>query len=331
MKAIVLREYGPPEVLGLQEVEKPVPRDNEVRIRVRATTVNYGDLTARNFRYIATRRFNMPMLLYYPARLAFGFFKPRIRILGSEFAGDIDAVGKDVTLFGQGDVVFGYSGMRMGAYAEYLCLPENGVLAKKPANMSYEQAAVVPYGAIVALNLLRKMRIQKGHRVLVNGASGAIGSHAVQLAKYWGADVTGVCSTPRLGFVKTIGADKVVDYTKEDFTNSGETYDLIFDILGRSSFSRVKRALKPGGRYLLASFKMKQLFEMLGTKITGGRQVVCAMSGEKAEDLHLINEIIEAGRIIAPIDKCFVLEKASEAHGYVEDGLKKGHVVLTLV
>ncbi len=260
----------------------------------------------------------------------FGFRKPKINILGSEFAGEIESAGKDVKRFQAGDQVFGYLGQRMGAYAEYLCMPEDGSVAIKPANMTYEEAAAVPYGAIMAMSLLRKVNIQSGQKVLINGASGGIGSAAVQLARYYGAEVTGVCGTPRLEFVKSLGADKVIDYTKEDFTQNGETYDLIFDILGKSSFSRCKNSLKQNGIYLLASFKMKQLFQMLWTTMTGSKKVICAMASEKSEDLVSIKELIEAGKFKSIIDKCYPLEQAAEAHRYVESGHKKGQVVITV-
>jgi NADPH:quinone reductase-like Zn-dependent oxidoreductase len=331
MKAIVYTEYGPPEVLQLREVEKPTPKDNEILIRVYATSVNYGDLVARDFRHITPRKFNMPFLFWLIAKISFGLTKPRIKILGSEFAGEIEAVGKDVKRFKKGDQVFGYPGQSMGAYAEYLCMPEHGSVAMKPANMTYEAAAVVPMGAIMALSLLRKVNIQPGQKVLVNGASGGIGSAAVQLAKsHFGAKVTGVCGTPRLEFVKSLGADKVIDYTKEDFTTSGETYDLIFDILGKSSFSRCKSSLKQNGRYLLASFKMRQLFQMLSTSMIGSKKVICALAPGSTKDLISVKELIEAGKIKSVIDRRYPLEQAAEAHSYVEKGLKKGHVVITL-
>lgn len=330
MKAIVCTKYGPPEVLELQDVEKPVPKDNEVLIRVHATSVNFGDLLARNFKDISPGKFSMPLLFWFFAKIAFGYGKPRINILGSEFAGEIESAGKDVKSFKKGDQVFGYLGQSMGAYAEYLCMPEDECVAIKPANMTYEEAAVVPYGAIMALNLLRKMNIQPGQKVLINGASGGIGSAAVQIAKYFGAEVTGVCSTPRLEFVKSLGADKVIDYAKEDFTQNGETYDLIFDILGKSSFSRCKTSLKQNGRYLLASFKMKQLFQMLRTKMIGSKKVICALAIDKQEDLVFIKELIEAGKIKSVIDRCYPLEQAAEAHRYVDSGHKKGNVVITV-
>jgi len=330
MKAIVYTKYGPPDVLQLKEVEKPTPKDNEILIRIYATPVNFGDMMARNFKKVSPRKFTMPFIFWFIARIEFGFRKPRKKILGSEFAGEIETVGKDVKLFKEGDQVFGYRGMSMGANAEYLCMPEDGLVAVKPANMTYEEAAAVPYGALTALNLLRKVNIQSGQKVLINGASGGIGSAAIQLAKYFGAEVTGVCGTPRLEFVKSLGADKVIDYTRDDFTQSGETYDLIFDILGKSSFSRCKSSLNQNGRYLLASFKMKQLFQMLWTKIRGSKKVICALSFEKAEDLLFIKELIEVGKIKSVIDRRYPLEQIAEAHRYVEQGHKKGNVVITL-
>jgi len=330
MKAIVYTEYGPPDVLRLKEVEKPAPKDNEILIRNYATSVNYGDIIARKFSKISFREFNMPLPFWFFARIAFGFSKPKKQILGSEFAGEVEAAGKDVTRFKKGDQVFGYSGQSMGANAGYLCMAEDGEVAIKPANMTYEEAAVVPYGAITALNLLRKVDIQSGQKVLINGASGSIGSAAVQFAKLAGAEVTGVCSTARVELVKSLGADKVIDYTQEDFTQSGETYDLIFDILGRSSVSRGKRSLKPNGRYLLASFKMKHLIQMLWTSKIGTQKVICALAPEKSGDLPYIRELIEAGKLKAAIDKSFPLEQTAEAHRYVENGHKKGHIAITV-
>jgi len=218
----------------------------------------------------------------------------------------------------------------MGAYAEYLCIPEDGLVALKPANMTYEKATAIPYGALTALSLLRKANIQPGQKVLINGASGSIGSAAVQLAKYFGAEVTGVCGTPRLEYVKALGADKVIDYTREDFTRNGETYDLIFDILGKSSFSSCKNSLKQNGIYLLASFKMKQLLQMLWTSIRGGKKVICALSSENPKDLIFIKDLVEGGNIKSIIDRCYPLEQTDEAHRYVETGYKTGSVVITV-
>jgi NADPH:quinone reductase-like Zn-dependent oxidoreductase len=330
MKAMIYTEYGPPDVLRLEEIEKPSPKNHEILIRVYATSVNIGDIWARNFKAISPRKFTMPLPLWLPARMYFGFAKPRVNILGSEFAGEVEAVGKEVKRFRKGDQVFGYRGQSMGANAEYLCMPENGLVSVKPANMTYEEAAAVPYGALTALNLLRKVNIQPGQKILINGASGGIGSAAVQLAKNYGAEVTGVCATPRLEFVKSLGADKVIDYTKEDFTKNGETYDLIFDILGKISFSRCKNSLKPNGRYLLASFKMTQLFQMLWTSIKGNKKVICALSSENPKDLIFIKELVETGKIKSIIDKRFPLEQIPGAHHYVENGEKKGNIVITI-
>ncbi len=330
MKAIVYTEYGPPDVLQLKEVEKPAPKDDEILIRNHATTVNIGDIWARNFKEMTPSKFTMPLPLWLPSRMYFGFTKPRINILGSEFAGEVEAVGKDVKRFRKGDQVFGYRGQKMGANAEYLCVPEEGLVAVKPANMIYEEAASVPYGALTALSLLRKAKIQRGQKVLINGASGSIGSAAVQLAKYFGAEVTGVCGTPRLEFVKKLGADKVLDYTREDFTRNGETYDLIFDILGKSSFSSCKSSLKQNGIYLLASFKIKQLFQMLWTSIVPGKKVICTLSSEHPKDLLFIKELVESGQIKSIIDRCYPLEQTAEAHRYVEKGYRKGSVIITM-
>ena len=330
MKAMVYTEYGPPEVLRLEEVEKPVPKDDEVLARIHAVSVSYGDIVARKFGDISPREFHMPFLFWVIGRIGFGLSKPKNPILGGEFAGEIESAGKDVSLFKEGDQIFGYPGQSMRAYAEYICMPEDGVLAPKPANMSYEEAAVVPSGGMTALNILKKQNIQSGHKVLINGASGGIGSHAVQIARHYGAEVTGVCSTPRVEYVNSLGADKVIDYTQEDFTQSGETYDLIFDVLGKSSWSRCKGSLKPDGRYVLASFKMKQLLQMLWTSIAGDKKVICALSPQATEDLLVLKELIEAGKVKSFIDRSYPLEQAVEAHRYVEEGHKKGHVVITV-
>lgn len=330
MKAIEYTEFGPPEVLHLAEMAKPAPKDNEILIRVHATSVNYGDIVARNFKSMTPGKFNMPFLFWLPARFYFGLSKPRVNILGSEFAGEVEAIGAAVTRFKKGDPVFGYLGQSMGAYAEYFCMPEDGVVARKPENMTYEEAVTVPSGGMTALFILSSARIQPGQKVLINGASGGIGSHAVQIAKNFGAEVTGVCGTPRLEYVKSLGADHVIDYTKDDFTRNGETYDLIFDVLGRGSFSKFRNSLAPDGRYLLASFKMKQLLQMVWTKLSGGKKVMCVLSPQSREDLERLKELIEAGRIKAVIDRTFPLERVAEAHRYVENGHKQGNVVITV-
>ena len=330
MKAIVYSQYGSPDVLQLQEVEKPLPKDNEVLIKVHATSVNFGDTIARNYKAISPSRFNMAFPIWLMAKISFGLNQPKITILGNEFAGEIEAVGIDVTKFKPGDQVFGYVGEKMGAYAEYLCMPANGVLASKPTNLTFEEAAVVPYGALMALPLLRKANIKPGDKVLINGASGGIGSAAVQIAKYLGAEVTGVCSTSKMEFVKSLGATKVIDYTKEDFTQNGETYDLIFDILGRGSVSRCKGSLTPNGIHLFASFKMKQLLQMLWTSRSGGKKVICALSPVSIEDVNTIKELVEEGKFKAVIDRCYPLEKIAEAHRYVENGHKCGGVAISV-
>jgi len=330
MKAVVYTQFGPPEVLHLAEIEKPTPKAHEVLIRVHASPVSYGDLTARNFKNISAAEFHMPLPLLLPTRLYFGINKPKINILGSEFAGVIESTGQSVTRFKAGDQVMGYLGQRMGAYAEYVCMPEDGSLALKAANQSLAEAAAIPYGAIMATSLLRKGRLQPGHTVLINGASGGIGSAALQLAKYYGAHVTAVCGTPRLAYVKSLGADRVIDYTQEDFTQNGENYDLIFDVLGKSSYARCKRSLKPHGIYLLASFKMKPIFQMLWTGMVEGPKVICAMSSEKSEDLVFVKELIEAGQYKSIIDRSFSINEAAAAHRYAESGLKQGNVVISL-
>jgi NADPH:quinone reductase-like Zn-dependent oxidoreductase len=330
MKAVVYTDYGPPDVLHVKEVEKPTPKEDEVLIRNFASQVNFGDLMARNFKAVSPGDFNMPSLFWLPARLSFGWRKPRLNILGNVFAGEIEAVGNNVTRFKIGDPVFGYRGQSMGCYAEYLRMPENGQIAPKPANMSDEEAATVPYGAITAFSLLQKGDVQRGHKVLINGASGGIGSAAVQLAKYYGAEVTGVCGTPRIDYVKTLGADAVIDYTREDFTRNGEQYDLIFDILGKVSFARCKGSLKPNGRLLYASFKMKQLFQMLRTSRGGGKRVICALSTEKPENLTFVKDLIEEGKYTTVVDRSYPMEQAADAHRYMESGSKQGNVIITL-
>ncbi len=327
MKAIVMNEFGGPEVLHLGEIAKPTPTDSQVLIRVRATSVNIGDLMARNFKQVTPSSFNMIFPFWLIAKVSFGLQKPNIHVLGSEFSGVVEGIGKEVKRFKVGDEVFGYLGPTMGAYAEYICLPENGTLAIKPANLTHPEAAVISYGAIMALHLLRAMNIQPGQKVLINGASGGIGSAAVQVAKYYGAEVTGVCGTPRLEFVKSLGADHVIDYTREDFTRNGETYDLIVDILGRCNYTHCKGSLKVDGRILYASFKMKHLFEMM---TTGRKKIVCAIAPGNREDLESVKALIEDGKLKTVIDRNFPMAQAAEAHHYVENGMKKGNVAIVM-
>ena len=327
MKAIVFEKYGPPEVLQLKEIEKPIPKKNEVLIKIHATTVTTADVNARGYVFV-------PPGLGLLARLMFGLRKPRKTVLGTEFAGEIASVGKDVRLFKAGNRVFGIDGNGLGAYAEYKCMLEKGVLAIKPANMTDEKAAAVPNGALTAMYFFRdKGNITSGQKVLINGASGSVGTAAVQIAKYFGAEVTGVCSTRNVELVRSLGADKVIDYTQEDFTKSGETYDIILDtVVGKTSFSGCRESLKQNGFYLAVAGGLKELIQMLWTSVIGGKKVVFGggMACEQTENLLLIKEIIDAGKFKSVIDRSYPFEKMAEAHRYVDKGHKKGNVVITL-
>ena len=322
MKAIVCTEYGPPDVLQLKEVAKPIPEDKEVLIKIHATTVTAVDCTFRQGKPFVGRLFS-------------GLRKPKNPIQGTELAGEIEAVGKDIKRFKEGDQVFGTS-MGYGVYAEYICLPEEGTtLAIKPANITYEEAACCD-GGLTALPFLRdSANIQSGQKILINGASGSTGTAAVQLAKYYGAEVAGVCSTKNLELVKSLGADKVIDYTKEDFTQSSETYDVIFDTVGKSSFSSCNRSLKQNGVFLEATLSLAIILQMLWTSMLGGKKAVIAFTGlrsanERTKDLVVLGELAEAGEIKAVIDRRYPLEQMAEAHRYVEKGHKKGNVVITM-
>ncbi len=325
MKAIVHTKYGPPDELQLKEVEKPVPKDNEVLIRIHATTVTTSDCNVRNFTFV-------PKLFLLPARLfVFGVFRPRINILGIDLAGEIEAVGKDVKRFKKGDRVFGSPEPAFGAHAEYICIPENGSLTKKPANTTWEEAASVPLAGYTALYFIRDLgKIQAGQKVLINGASGGIGTFAVQLAKYYGAEVTGVCSTTNLELVKSLGADKVIDYTKEDFTKSGETYDVIFDVVGKTSFSRCKSLLKIHGVYLVNLIELPELVQILWTSMIGSKKIKGGMAVSSVDNMIFLKELIEAGKLKSVIDRSYPLEQMAEAFRYVEQGHKKGNVVITV-
>ena len=331
MKAAFLTEYGPPEVLQLREVSTPRPGDGDVLIRVHATSVNFGDRLARNLAAISPLRFHMPLLFWIMAKLSFGVRRPRVRILGSEFAGEVEALGKAVRRFKKGDRVFGFLGPRMGAYAEYLRMPEDGVIATMPHNLTYEQAAAIPYGAIMALGLLRKAQVGPGTKVLVVGASGGIGPAVVQLAsRHFGAEVAGVCGTARLDYVRSLGARPAIDYTREDFFDRPETYDVVIDILGKTSFRRCRRVLRPQGRLIYVSFKTKQLLQSLWTAVAGGRRAVCALVTEKQEDLVLVRRLVEAGELTSVVDRSYPLDQAAEAHRYAESGARTGAVVIAM-
>ena len=319
MKAIIYTKYGPPDVLELKEVEKPTPKDNEVLIKVHATTVNRTDCAIRKAE---------PFI----SRFVTGLIRPKKTILGTEFAGEIEAVGKDVTSFKVGDKVFGFSGNDFGAHAEYMIMPEEGFLTTMPANMTYEEAAPSTEGAHYALSFIRKANIQSGQRVLINGATGAIGSAAVQLVKYFGADVTAVCNTKNVALVKSLGADKVLDYTKEDFTKDDQMYDAVFDTVGKSSFSRCKPLLKPGGIYISSElgYMAQNPILALVTPIIGNKKVMFPIPKHSDENIVLFKKLIEAGKFKGVIDRCYPLEEIVEAYKYVETGQKTGNVVITV-
>jgi NADPH:quinone reductase-like Zn-dependent oxidoreductase len=320
MKAIVCTEYGLPEVMHLKEVEKPTPRENEVLIRIYATTVTSADLRIRKADP-------------FPIRFFYGFRRPKSNtVLGSELAGEIEAVGKNVKQFKAGDPVFAGTGTRLSANSEYICLPEEGAIAIKPTNMTYEEAAAVPFGATTSLIFLRdKGKIQGGQKVLIYGASGALGTAAVQLAKYFGTEVTGVCSTANLELVKSLGADKVIDYTKEDFTQSGKIYDIVFDTVGKSPFSGCLSSLKQNGIYLRAvHINLSPILRGVWTSMTSNKKVIGGVAIERKEDLIFLKELIESGKMKSVIDRRYLLEQTAEAHRYVEQGHKKGNVVIVV-
>lgn len=302
MKAIVYKRYGAPEVLKIIEMEKPIPKDNEVLIKVKATTVHIGDTILRRGKHPDSKFFTVFL------HIAMGIIRPRKPLLGMELAGDIEYVGANVKKFKKGDQVFASTyGEKMGAYVEYRCLPEDGMIALKPANTSYGEAAAVVNGGLTALGHVKKANVRKGQKVLIYGASGSVGTFAVQLAKYYGAEVTGVCSTSNLEWVKDLGADKVIDYTKEDFTESGEKYDFIFDAVAKSSKSKSKTALKEGGKF---------------------RSVFQAVK-ETMENFHFLKKLMDEGKLKAVIDKTYPMEEIVEAHRYVDKGHKKGNVAVT--
>jgi NADPH:quinone reductase-like Zn-dependent oxidoreductase len=319
MKAMVFTKYGPPDVLHIKEVGKPVPKDKEVLIKIYATSVTSGDVRMRKADPFAIRFFN-------------GLAKPKkINVLGNELAGEIEAVGKDVKLFKKGDQVFGQAGLTLGTNAEYICLSEDGALAIKPAKLTYEEAAVIPFGGNTSLHFLRKGNIKSGQKVLIFGASGSLGVSAIQLAKYFGAEVTGVCSKENIELVKSLGADKVIDYTKDDFTRNGPVYDIVYDTLGKSSFSGCVRSLKKNGIYLRAvNLSLPPIIQGIWTSFTTSKKVIGGIAAERKENLIFLKEVIESGKLKPVIDKRYPLEQLVAAHEYVEKGHKKGNVAITV-
>jgi NADPH:quinone reductase-like Zn-dependent oxidoreductase len=309
MKAVICTKYGPPEVLQIREVKKPSPKPNEVLIKILATTVHIGDTKIRRLEpgLGSVKDFFFKPIMW----IIVGFTGPRKKILGMELSGEIEAIGKDVTRFKIGDPVFASTEFRFGTYAQYCCINENGILAIKPANMTHEEAAPVSNGGITALLHLRKANIRQGQKVLIYGASGSVGTYAIQIAKYYGAEVTAVCSTSNLEMVKSLGADKVIDYTQKDFTQSGETYDVIYDAVGKIESSKRKKALSKSGQYL-------SVFSASGNiKLN-------------VKDLYSVKELCEAGKLRIVIDKRYPMEDIVEAHRYVDKVHKKGNVVITV-
>jgi NADPH:quinone reductase-like Zn-dependent oxidoreductase len=322
MKAIVYTRYGPPDVLELKQIEKPIPKDNEILVKVKATTVTVADIRSRSF--------TVPPAFWLPARITLGLKRPKKEILGMELAGEVELVGKNVKRFKRGDRVFAASLAGFGAYAEYKCLEEDGPVAIKPSNITYGEAAAIPIGARTALYFLRKAGIKSGQSVLVYGASGSVGSYAVQIAKYLGANVTGVCSTANLELVKSLGADKVIDYTAEDFSNTDESYDVIFEAVNKSSFSACMKLLKNNGTYINVTEPLPSV-QMLWTKLTSNKKLLLSRnSPETSEALNFLKELVEMGKIKVVIDRYYSFDEIVEAHRYVEKGHKRGNVVINV-
>jgi NADPH:quinone reductase-like Zn-dependent oxidoreductase len=320
VKAIVATAYGAPEVLQLKEVEKPTPKDNELLVKVHATTVNAGDCRMRSF--------TVPPLFWLPARLALGLRRPKNPIFGMELAGEVEAVGRDVTRFKPGDQVFASTfEQQFGAHAEYKCLPEDGAVVAKPNTLTYAEAATLAIGAQTALFFLKAANIRPGHNVLINGASGSVGTFAVQLAKHFGADVTGVCSTSNVALVQSLGADRVIDYTREDFTTNGETYDIILDAVGKTTFVQCQGALKPNGYYLNTVLEGAAI-QARWYAMTTDKHLIGGTAVPRTEALVFLKELSEVGRLKPVIDRCYPLEHMVEAHRYVEAGHKKGNLVV---
>jgi 2-desacetyl-2-hydroxyethyl bacteriochlorophyllide A dehydrogenase len=317
MKAAVYTQYGPPEVLKVKEVEKPTPKQNEILLRIKATAVNSGDWRLRKADPFAVR-------------FLFGLIRPKINILGSVFSGEVENVGEGVKDFKVGDFVFGHTDLSFGSYAEYKCLPENASIALKPSNISHNEAAVIPFGGVTALHFIKKAMIKPGQKVLVIGASGAVGSAAIQLAKSFGADVTGVCSSTNIALVKSIGADKVIDYTKKDFTKNGETYDVIFDAVNAISISRSIKSLTKDGIMILSAAGMSEMIQGLWISMISSKRIMTGVISHNKTDIVFIKELIEAGKYKPVVDRTYSLEQIAEAHAYVEKGHKKGNVAINI-
>ena len=317
MKAAVYDQYGAPEVLQVKEAEKPMPKDNEILIKIKATAVNSGDVRLRKADPFAVR-------------FIFGLMKPRIKILGTVFSGEVESVGKDVKLFKVGDSVFGHTDMSFGAYAEYICIPENGSVAIKPANVSHKEAAVIPFGGVTALHFIKKAAIKPGQKVLVVGASGAVGSAAVQLAKSFGANVTGVSSTANMDLVKSIGADHFIDYTKEDFTQNGETYDVIFDTVKTIDVGKGIKSLHKNGIMILSAAGMSEMIQGLWISKTSSVKVMTGVISHTASDILFLKNLITTDQYKPVIDRTYALDQIAEAHAYVEKGHKKGNVAIEI-
>ncbi|MFN8281697.1 MAG: NAD(P)-dependent alcohol dehydrogenase [Chitinophagales bacterium] len=315
MKAAVYTQYGTPEVLQIKEAAKPIHKNNEILVRIKATAVNSGDVRLRKADPFAVRLF-------------FGLLKPKKNILGSVFSGEVESVGRHVKLFKAGDQVFGHTDMNFGAYAEYICLPEDGSLALKPVVLSHNEAAVIPFGGVTALHFIKKAEIKPNQKVIVIGASGAVGSAAVQLAKSYGAIVTGVCSTANMDLVKSIGADTVIDYTKEDFTQNGEIYDVIFDAVNTISVARSLTSLTKNGTMILSAAGMPEMLQGFWIALTSSRKVITGVIKHNANDIVFLKQLVEAGKFKPVIDRTYTLEQIAEAHAYAEKGHKKGNVAI---
>lgn len=322
MKAILYQQYGPPDVLQMADIAKPIPKPNEILIKTYATTVTSGDWRVRSL--------TVPAGFGWMTRLVFGVSRPRQPILGSELAGVVESVGEAVSRFKVGDAVFAFSDARMGCYAEYKCMPQDGAVACKPPGLSYGEAAALSFGGTTALDFLRRAKLQRGESVLINGASGAVGAAAVQLARHFGAHVTAVCGTANMAWVRALGASQVIDYTQEDFTQNGQTYHVIMDTVGTAPFSRCQASLRDGGRLLLVLAGLADMLHAPWASLSSGKKVIAGPVSVRAEDLPLLAELAATGAFKAVIDRRYPFEQMVEAHRYVDSGRKKGNVVVML-